>query len=96
MILYDKGAPIEAVRVLAPWIKHVHFHDGGTKNGQFAMQPIGEGEIDHQRAVELLKSISYDGYLSGEWSGWEPYETHLPRELATMKHYEHELSFRER
>ena len=34
----------------------------------------------------------YQGYLSGEWIGWEPYDVHLPRELATMKGYERELA----
>ena len=28
---------------------------------------------------------------SGEWIGWEPYEVHLPRELAMLKKYESEL-----
>ena len=79
----------EAFQVLKPWIKHVHFHDGVTKeDGNLVFVPIGEGDINHQRAVELLKSNEYNGLLSGEWIGWEPYEMHLPRELLTMKRYE--------
>jgi len=36
-----------------------------------------------------LRTIPYEGYLSGEWINWsDPYEAHLPRELATMKSYE--------
>ncbi|MCX7012879.1 MAG: sugar phosphate isomerase/epimerase [Candidatus Sumerlaeota bacterium] len=70
-------------------IGHVHIHDG--KIGRLGPVPIGEGDIDHRRALELLQSISYDGFLSGEWIKWEPYETHLPRELATMKRFEQEL-----
>ena len=27
MILYDKGDPIEAVRTLSPWIRHLHVKD---------------------------------------------------------------------
>ncbi len=27
MILYDKGNPIEAVRVLSPWVRHIHIKD---------------------------------------------------------------------
>jgi hypothetical protein len=38
--------------------------------------------------VELLQAMPYTGYLSGEWINWEPYEMHLPRELAAMKAYE--------
>ena len=67
---------------------HVHFHDGTTREGRLDLVPIGQGEIDHRRAVQLLGSSGYDGYLSGEWIGWEPFETHLPRELKTMRSYE--------
>ena len=80
----------QAFEALRPWIRHVHFHDG-TVQEPLELAPIGEGGIDHKRAVELLKKCAYDGYLSGEWIKWQPYEEHLPRELATMKRYEEEL-----
>ena len=73
-----------AFEALKPWIRHLHVHDGVERE----LRPIGEGVIDHRRAIELLRAISYDGYLSGEWINWEPYETHLPRELATLRRYE--------
>ena len=79
----------EAFQVLKSWIKHVHFHDGAPDD-KLVMVPIGEGYVDHRRAVELLKADKYDGFLSGEWINWEPYETHLLRELTTMKRYEHD------
>ena len=78
----------ESFETLRPWIRHLHVHDGVTKDGQLELAPIGTGEIDHKRAIELLAAAGYDGYISGEWIGWEPWETHLPRELATMKGYE--------
>ena len=85
------GATMDhAFETLKPWIKHVHFHDGSTTTDGLKLVPIGEGDIDHRRAVELLKAAPYDDFLSGEWIGWEPYETHLPRELAIMKRYEQE------
>ena len=77
----------QAFEALQPWIRHVHFHDGVTKDGKLTMVPIGKGEIDHATAVRLLKAARWDGYMSGEWIGWEPYATHLPRELAIMKGY---------
>lgn len=77
----------DAYSTLAPWIKHVHFHDG-TSEG---LVPIGTGMIDHKLALQLLAEHGYDGYLSGEWIKWEPYDVHLPRELAAMKAYEREL-----
>lgn len=74
---------------LKPWIRHLHVHDG-PKGEPFSLLPIGEGAIDHHRAIELMLGVNYDGYISGEWIGWEPYQVHLPRELATMKRYERE------
>ena len=82
----------EAFRILKPWIRHVHFHDGVTVgDGKLELRTAGKGMVDHRRAVELLKMASYEGYLSGEWNRWEPYTVHLPRELATMKRYEIEV-----
>lgn len=75
--------------ILQPWIRHTHLHDGvGGKN--LKLVPIGTGDIDHKTFVRCLKSMHYKGYLSGEWIGWEPFEVHLPRELATLKEFEAE------
>jgi len=78
-----------AFAALKPWIRHLHVHDG-VLGEPAALMPIGEGAIDHRRAIELLHTIAYDGYLSGEWIGWEPYQIHLPRELATLRRYAQE------
>jgi sugar phosphate isomerase/epimerase len=79
-----------AFEALRPWIRHVHFHDGEIAGGKTELKPIGEGVIDHKRAVQRLVESGYDGFLSGEWIKWQPAEEHLPRELATMKRYEQE------
>lgn len=77
----------QSFEILKPWIKHLHIHDASKETGKLV--PIGEGFIDHQRAIELLMTIPYDGYISGEWINWEdPYSVHLPRELTTLKSYE--------
>lgn len=84
-----EGYSIEsAFNILKPWIKHVHIHDGNMIDNKLVFLPIGEGAVDHKTAVKLLKNSGYEGYLSGEWIGWEPYELHLPRELHTMRSYE--------
>jgi len=80
----------ESFEILKPWIRHLHIHDGGLGE-PFSLLPIGEGAIDHRRALELLLTLPYDGYISGEWINWEPYKVHLPRELTAMKVYEQEL-----
>jgi len=76
----------ESFETLKPWIRHLHVHDRNPETGAFC--PIGEGQIDHRRALQLLKTIDYDGFLSGEWIGWEPHDVHLPREIATLRGYE--------
>jgi sugar phosphate isomerase/epimerase len=80
----------ESFETLRPWIRHLHVHDGRTTEGKSQLCPIGEGEIDHRRAIERLMEIDYQGFISGEWINWEPYERHLPRELTTLKRYERE------
>lgn len=73
--------------VLRRWIRHSHLHDG-TLGEPLTMVPIGTGTIDHKTYLSLLHRAGYAGFLSGEWINWEPYETHLPRELATLKRLE--------
>jgi sugar phosphate isomerase/epimerase len=79
---------IDAYEALKPWLRHVHFHDSRSIDGELVMVPVGTGICNHRDAVALLQNHGYDEYLSGEWINWEPFETHLPRELATMKSYE--------
>ena len=91
----------DAYRTLKPWIRHLHVHDGkwvgvpaddksGGKGEKMDLAPIGTGVVDHKRGIELLNADGYAGFLSGEWIQWEPYEIHLPRELATLKKYDAE------
>jgi sugar phosphate isomerase/epimerase len=80
----------DAFVALKPWLAHMHVHDGVQGEKGIAYRPIGEGIVDTRRAIQLVQSSAYAGYLSGEWINWEPYDVHLPRELATMKQYEQE------
>ena len=80
----------KSFETLRRWIRHTHLHDGTGKT-QITMLPIGTGDIDHKMFLTLLKGAGYTGFLSGEWINWEPYETHLPRELATLKRMEREI-----
>ena len=84
-----KATVDEAFAALKPWVRHLHVHDRDPESGELC--PIGEGDVDHHRALELLKTVDYDGFISGEWIGWEPYDVHLPREIGILKGYESEL-----
>ena len=69
IILYDKGDPIEAVRVLAPWIKHIHIKDATrTKQpGTWGLEvPWGDGEVGPETFLNVLKEIGFEGTLAIE------------------------------
>ena len=69
MILYDKGNPIDAVKILAPWIKHVHIKDA-TKTpvpGEWGAEvPWGDGEVGSKEFLQALEEIEYVGALAIE------------------------------
>jgi L-ribulose-5-phosphate 3-epimerase len=69
MILYDKGNPIEAVRVLAPWIKHIHIKDAirTTQPGTWGAEvPWGDGEVGPEAFLSVLEEIGFEGVLAIE------------------------------
>jgi len=78
-----------AFEALRAWVRHLHVHDGVEADGKLDLVPIGQGAIDHRRAIELLTAAGFEGFLSGEWINWsDPWEVHLPRELEMMRRYE--------
>ena len=64
MILYDKGNPIAALRVLGPWIRQVHIKDArrtkvpGTWGEEVA---AGTGEVDWQAFFATLRELNCKG-----------------------------------
>jgi len=69
MILYDKGDPVEAVKVLEKWVRHIHIKDAirTTKPGTWGTEvPWGSGEVVPQRFLQVLKKTGFDGGLAIE------------------------------
>ncbi len=69
MILYGKGDPIEAVKTLAPWIKHVHIKDAIASNtpGEWGAEvPWGDGEVEGGKFIQTLDEIGFSGTLAIE------------------------------
>ncbi len=69
MILYDRGNPLEAVRVLAPWIRHVHAKDAmktRTPGTWGAEVPWGDGEVNTAGFLRELAAIRFQGALAIE------------------------------
>lgn len=72
MILYAKGNPVEAVRVLAPWIRHIHLKDAvlTKKPGTWGTEvPWGDGEVDAPRFLAELQAAGYAGNFAIEREG---------------------------
>ena len=72
MILYGKGNPVEAVRTLAPWIRHVHLKDAvqTKKPGTWGTEvPWGDGEVNAPRFLAELKAAGYKGAFAIEREG---------------------------
>ena len=69
MILYNKDEPIEALKILAPWIRHVHAKDAvRTKvNGTWGSEvPWGDGEVNVFAFLNALGTLGFKGTLAIE------------------------------
>ncbi|HAK95662.1 MAG TPA: sugar phosphate isomerase/epimerase [Planctomycetes bacterium] len=69
MLLYDKGDPIEAVRVLGKDIIHVHAKDAirTTVPGQWGREvPLGQGQVDMPKFIAALKAAGFEGTVAIE------------------------------
>lgn len=69
MILYNKGNPLEGLKVLAPWIKHIHIKDA-TKTetpGQWGAEvPWSQGQVNDKAFLATLAEIGYKGTVAIE------------------------------
>ncbi len=69
MILYDKGDPVKALHVLAPWIRQVHIKDAkhtkvpGTWGEEV---PVGTGEVDWRAFFSTFKHVIFNVNLAIE------------------------------
>ena len=64
MILYAKGQPKDAVRILFPWIKQIHIKDAleTEKPGTWGTEVAwGEGEVGGRTFLAELEALGYKG-----------------------------------
>ncbi|MDX1952591.1 MAG: sugar phosphate isomerase/epimerase family protein [Verrucomicrobiota bacterium] len=64
MILYDKGDPIEALKILAPFLKQCHVKDAIRTNipGSWGNEvPVGKGEVDWKSFFNTLQQVGFQG-----------------------------------
>ena len=64
MILYGKGEPREAVKLLAPWIRQVHVKDAlfTQKPGTWGSEvPWGDGAVGARAFIADLEALGFTG-----------------------------------
>ena len=64
MILYAKGKPLDAVKILYPWIKQVHVKDAceTAVPGTWGTEtPWGEGQVGGCRFIAEMEALGYKG-----------------------------------
>jgi sugar phosphate isomerase/epimerase len=69
IILYDKGDPIESVRVVAQWIRHLHVKDATrtTKPGTWGAEvPWGDGQVGVDAFLNVLGEVGFTGAMAIE------------------------------
>jgi L-ribulose-5-phosphate 3-epimerase len=69
MLLYDKGDPLRAVRILGPDIRSVHVKDAKRPKvpGTWGEEvPLGEGEVNIREFLKTLAKVGYKGPLCVE------------------------------
>lgn len=69
MILYGKGDPIDAIKLLKPWVQQVHIKDAKVTDveGTWGMEtPAGEGDVPWK---EFLQLVPQDVHLVIEREG---------------------------
>ncbi len=72
MLLYGKGDPVEAVKVLMPYLKGVHVKDAVASDtpGQWGTEkPVGTGAVDWPAFLGTLVEANYVGPMSIEREG---------------------------
>jgi sugar phosphate isomerase/epimerase len=66
MILYDKGNPIEALRLLGKWVRQVHIKDANRTKvpGTWGEEvPVGTGQVDWRAFLATLDEHKFKGDL---------------------------------
>jgi len=96
-IMVMGGDPVNATRLLAPYIRLIHAKDGHMTPETPRWDPIGEGELDYPALFNALGETDYSGTISVECLLRDTrYDfTNRPtdakqivtRELATLRHF---------
>lgn len=88
MILYGKGKPMEALKILHPWIKQVHVKDACETKvpGTWGTEvPWGEGEVGGAAFIAALESLGYKGNYVVEREGGSARVAEINRAIMLLQ-----------
>jgi len=94
-VCWDVAHPMRALETLeesfdniSGSVRHVHVHDYVYNDERTKIEhaPLGDGFVDHERAIEMLSHELYEGYLSVEVMDQNP-DVVLPQYVEKMKEY---------
>jgi len=87
----------ESAHEVGPYLAHVHLRDARAVKGEEHWLPVlaGRGAVSFTDAVNALRRLAYDGYVSFEWEKYwraeiEEPEVALPDFVKAMKAILHE------
>lgn len=89
MILYDKDEPIDAVRILGPWIRHVHIKDAlrARTPGQWGIEvPWGDGEVRSDLFLRALADTGYEGAVAIEREAGDSRTADIAKAVERLTH----------
>lgn len=90
MILYNKDNPLDSLKILAPWIKHIHIKDAiRTKNeGEWGEEVVwGNGEVGGKKFIDALNKINYQGSLAIEREAGDSRAEDIKLAIDTLSNY---------
>ena len=88
MILYGKGKPRAALRVLYPWIRQVHVKDARETKvpGTWGEEvPWGEGEVGGEAFLADLEALGYRGNYVVEREGGDDRPGDIRRAVRALR-----------
>ena len=65
---YLGETPEQTMANIGSAVKYVHVKDSVMQNGAVSYRMMGYGDVPFARALELLKTSVYEGYVSLEWT----------------------------